>query len=128
MDLKKKEERLQKLTEFWYDYVSCDHHKDRDCHFYINKVWSYGKEPYYRPEHYPYMGNDFDLNGNYDSYEGALDALLEYLETEVRDAHQIPQNWDDTKVYDYNYAGVVAVLKGHNLHPIRYSDFEDVPF
>ena len=39
------EEEITKLTELWYEIVGNDHHKDRDCHWYINKVWSYGEKP-----------------------------------------------------------------------------------
>ena len=49
------EEEITFLTSLWYKYVSHDHHKDRDCHFFIEKVWSYGNEPYYQPHHAGYI-------------------------------------------------------------------------
>jgi hypothetical protein len=115
-----KEERLQKLTAFWYDYVGCDHHKDRDCHFCINKVWSYGKPAIYRPEHYGYIGSDF-TGVMHDTYEEALDELLAYLEEEVQDAHRVPHDWQDEKAHDYNWAGVVKVIEEHKLFPLELS-------
>jgi hypothetical protein len=37
------------LTQSWYTAVNLDHHKDRDCHFYLretkDEVFSYGQEP-----------------------------------------------------------------------------------
>lgn len=115
------EERLQKLTEFWYDYVGCDHHKDRDCHFYINKVWSYGKPAIWRPEHYGYMASDF-TGGMHDTYGEALDELLAYLEEEVKDAHKVPTDWQDIAKYDYNWKGVVKVIEEHKLYPLQETD------
>ena len=48
---------ITRLTNVWYDYVSMSHHKDCDCHFYINKTWSYGEKPFYSVQHYGYVTN-----------------------------------------------------------------------
>jgi len=39
--MKDKLKTITNLTNEWYQLISRDHHKDRDCHFYINTVWSY---------------------------------------------------------------------------------------
>lgn len=113
------EQQLLTLTKFWCDYVSSDHHKDRDCHFYINKVWSYGKEPIYRIEHSGYMSK---LNDNevYETYENALEALITWLEGEVKSAHRVPKDWQDQTKHDYNWAGVVDTLNHYKLHEVEY--------
>ena len=49
------EEEIVSLTQKWYRYVSLDHHKDRDCHWYITKTYSYGEEPYYEAHHSGYI-------------------------------------------------------------------------
>jgi len=49
------EQEITTLTAKWYKYVGFDHHKDRDCHWYIQKVWSYGEEPYYYAYHEGYV-------------------------------------------------------------------------
>lgn len=49
------EEEITMLTAKWYKYVGFDHHKDRDCHWYIEKVWSYGEDPYYYAYHKGYV-------------------------------------------------------------------------
>jgi hypothetical protein len=49
------DEEIIELTTKWYKYVNLDHHKDRDCHWYIQKVWSYGNEPYYEVFHNGYV-------------------------------------------------------------------------
>lgn len=35
-------EKFVKATSDWYDYVGKDHHKDRDCHWYVGRTYSYG--------------------------------------------------------------------------------------
>lgn len=36
---------VTKLLDIWYACLVVDHHKDRDCHFYIeNRLSAYGKE------------------------------------------------------------------------------------
>ena len=54
------EEEIIHLTKVWMKYIGPEHHKDRDCHFYIKKIWSYGDEPYYVAYHYGYVASDFD--------------------------------------------------------------------
>jgi len=49
------EQEIIKLTEKWYRYVNLDHHKDRDCHWYITKTYSYGDEAYYEAHHSGYI-------------------------------------------------------------------------
>lgn len=120
-----KEERVLLLTRFWYDYVSCDHHKDRDGHFYINKKWSYGNEPVYRVEHYGYMA-EYRGNEEFSTYNEALDALIAFLEGEVAEAYQnIPHDWEDTQKHDYNWKGVIEVLKKYSLHPLEFKNFNN---
>jgi hypothetical protein len=52
-------EEITELTEKWYRYANLDHHKDRDCHWYIEKRWSYGDEPYYQAFHHGYLIEDW---------------------------------------------------------------------
>lgn len=52
------EETITKLTDEWYALVGRDHHKDRDCHFYIEKKWSYGQTPVYTVQHQGYVWDE----------------------------------------------------------------------
>jgi len=73
----KTEEILNKITELsreWYIQIGKDHHKDRDCHFYINTVWSYGQKQKYRVEHYGYIFRDIEQE--FDTYKEAAQFLL----------------------------------------------------
>lgn len=58
----KTEKEIVRLSGIWYDYVSQDHHKDKDCHWFIEKVYSYGQAPLYQAYHWGYMGEDFQGN------------------------------------------------------------------
>ncbi len=49
------EKEIEILTQKWYRYVNLDHHKDRDCHWYITKTYSYGDEAYYEAHHSGYI-------------------------------------------------------------------------
>jgi hypothetical protein len=49
------DEEITVLTQKWYKYVNLDHHKDRDCHWYITKTYSYGDEAYYEAHHSGYI-------------------------------------------------------------------------
>jgi hypothetical protein len=49
------DEEITILTAKWYKYVNLDHHKDRDCHWYITKTYSYGDEAYYEAHHSGYI-------------------------------------------------------------------------
>ena len=49
------QEEITELTTKWMKYVSLDHHKDRDCHWYITQTYSYGEEPYYEAHHSGYL-------------------------------------------------------------------------
>lgn len=66
-------EEITQLTNKWMEFVSGDHHKDRDCHFYINTAFSYGNPPTYQIQHYGYIGDEFEET--YSTYEAALRGL-----------------------------------------------------
>lgn len=73
------DEQITELTKRWQEVVSKDHHKDRDCHFYLTKGWAYGEPSGWLIEHSSYIGWDPD-GVTYDTLEQAEEALIEYLE------------------------------------------------
>ena len=77
------DKEITKLTKLWYEIVSTDHHKDRDCHWYIYKIWSYGDEPHYNVEHIGYIGNQVDED--FDTYKEAEKFLYDTLYLSIRD-------------------------------------------
>lgn len=78
------EEILNQITELskeWYILIGGDHHKDRDCHFYINTVWSYGQQQKYRVEHFGYLYRD--VEETFDTYKEAAEFLMNTLKTMI---------------------------------------------
>ena len=94
-----KEQYITKLTKVWYELVSLDHHKDKDCHFYINKVWSYGHKPIYIVEHYGYIYKD--VNEEFDTYEEAEQCLLDTITHAIKSEEQWAKKvLGETEYYD----------------------------
>ena len=90
---------ITRLTKIWYEYVSNDHHKDRDCHFYISKTWSYGNKPKYIVEHFGYIGEECNIECN--SFQKAHKILLEQLVKMIKQEQEWaktvkknPDEWD----------------------------------
>lgn len=71
------ESEIVRLSNIWMRFVGTDHHKDRDCHWYITKYYSYGEAPYYMAYHRGYIADDF---------EGSKCTTLEEAEEELLDA------------------------------------------
>lgn len=92
MSIDAKEIQVKVLCQRYHQLIGPDHHKDRDCHFFISKRWSYGQWPTYEIEHNGYlMERQPELLLEYDTYESARDGLIDMLtraiaaETERRD-------------------------------------------
>jgi hypothetical protein len=99
------EEEIVYLSSLWYQYVGLDHHKDRDCHFYIQKVWSYGDAPYYQAHHNGYISDDF---------EGTKCTTLEEAQEELRDFMYLNIH----KEYDW----LTRVMKKINIGDNEWSE------
>ena len=72
---------IVKLSEQWHDLISGDHHKDKDCHWYIETRWSYGEPPEYRVLHHGYVTDDIEITCI--SYEKALMELKTILKRAI---------------------------------------------
>ena len=60
-------------TKDYCTLVAFDHHKDRDCHFYIQQQYSYGRPPVWSVVHDGYL---YDTEPQeYDTYAEALGTL-----------------------------------------------------
>jgi hypothetical protein len=81
------EEEIVYLSKLWYRYVGLDHHKDRDCHFYVQKAWSYGDAPYYRAYHYGYVASDFE-GTKCDTLEEAQEELRDFMYLSIYKEYQ----------------------------------------
>jgi hypothetical protein len=76
-------EEVTRLTEEWYALIGPDHHKNRDCHWYIETKWSYGRQPEYCIVHHGYILGK--LNETWQTYELALGRLKELLTKEIKE-------------------------------------------
>jgi hypothetical protein len=114
------ESRFIELTNFWYDYVGVDHHKDRDCKFYINQVYEYGKAPFWRIEHYGYI-KELDNNSQYDSHESAQLALYSWLLNEIKEVINFYEDYVGGDDIDYNWRGAKAVCNKYK-HILNYEN------
>jgi hypothetical protein len=88
------EQDITRLTQEWYALMGEDHHKDRDCHWYIETKWSYGQVPTYCVIHHGYVYNR--IEENWSSYEGALNKLREILIDAIKEINEFrdnDQNW-----------------------------------
>jgi hypothetical protein len=91
------EEQITDLTRKWYTYVSVEHHKDRDCHFWIEKTWSYGEPPKYSAHHHGYIGKYYDTQ-KFDTEEDAMLWLIAKLKNEIEGAIRYLERteyWDE---------------------------------
>ena len=88
------EQDITRLTREWYALMGEDHHKDRDCHWYIETKWSYGQVPTYCVIHHGYVYDR--IEENWSSYEGALNRLREILIDAIKEINEFrdnDQNW-----------------------------------
>ena len=70
------------LTGLWYSIVNLDHHKDKDCHWYINKTYSYGSSPIYNVEHYGYVYEE--IHKTFTNYTDAQSFIILHLIKAIR--------------------------------------------
>jgi len=97
------------LTQLWYEYISLDHHKDRDCHWNLAVDWAYGKPPQFVAEHHGYVGDSQTVFCN--SYHEAIDSLLEMIKESMAKEFKWAQSvllsksdWDDEQIAQAEFA------------------------
>ena len=99
------EERIAELASKWYQFVSMEHHKDRDCHFGIDIRWSYSNPPTYHPWHAGYIGDQLErYDKSYDTLQEAQEALISFITLQIDDTrtwihrvlHEDPEWYDES--------------------------------
>lgn len=70
-------DEITALAAEYHKLIGGDHHKDRDCHWYIETRWSYGQAPKYIARHHGYVSEEFDET--FDTYQDAVIGLRAYL-------------------------------------------------
>jgi len=79
--MKEKIDKITELTDIWYNMIGSDHHKDRDCHWYIETKWSYGQPPKYTVQHFGYIIDS--IEEVFSTYDKALDGLILQLNKSI---------------------------------------------
>ena len=87
-------EEVENLSRLWFRLVSLDHHKDRDCHWYISSAWSYGESPVYEVQHEGYVHER--IREEHPTYDAALAGLAGH----IRDAIQGVADWALSVLHD----------------------------
>ncbi len=91
------EQEIVELTNRWQHYVGQDHHKDRDCHWYITQNFSYGDKPYFQASHHGYIG-DYFVGTKCTTLEEAQEELRDRLALEIHKAKiWVNRNLKDVK-------------------------------
>ncbi len=119
------EDFMMRFTDAWYGYVNQDHHKDRDCHFYITKTWSYGEKPTYEASHWGYVGDVF--SGKFDTHKDAMTFMMNEIKNMLRKQKEWSdmvladeKEWDEFQVNGAKYCRkylcpLLTELEGHHL-------------
>ena len=74
---------ITSLTDEWYRLIGGDHHKDRDCHWYIETKWSYGNPPTYTVQHWGYINDN--ITTEFNTYEEALIGLRDIMKEKIKE-------------------------------------------
>jgi hypothetical protein len=100
-----KQDKIVELSDKYMKMVSQDHHKDRDCHWYIHTVFSYGEAPVFEVEHNGYVYHDQEFNKKFNDYDDAQDFLIEHLEYAIGEQVEWAtrclenvENWDEYQI------------------------------
>lgn len=97
MSLNEVEAEITRLSNIWMRFVGQDHHKDRDCHWYVEKYYSYGEPPYYKAWHHGYVAKDFE-GSKCTTIEEAEQELLDAIKFRIHDAKVwITRNLEEAK-------------------------------
>lgn len=98
------DKQILELTHWWYRYVGLDHHKDRDCHWYITEDWAYGMTPMWTIEHngYVFDGKDDRVFNTREGAKLGLIALIEEAITSEKEWAKLvlnnPKEWDEYQI------------------------------
>lgn len=71
----------KKLLELWHELISGDHHKNGDCHFYIEKNFSTYRKSKWRLHHCGYLIGDCEetFSTYKEAEKGLQDLLIEQM-------------------------------------------------
>lgn len=98
----------KQLLELWYELIGGDHHKDRDCHFYIERNFSTYKKSEWRLHHQGYWIDNYEET--FDTYKEAEKGLQDLL---IEKMLYFTEDWEsDTQLRVRRK--VQAILEGND--------------
>lgn len=71
------EQIIEQLLKLWYSLIGGDHHKDRDCWFFIERDYCTYNEPLWGVKHHGYILGDY--NESFPTFIEAQEGLIEFL-------------------------------------------------
>ena len=75
------EKEIADLAKQYHTLIAGEHHKDRDCHWYVETIWSYGESPKYMVRHKGYIYHRVEAVCA--TYQNALRLLRDELASAV---------------------------------------------
>lgn len=97
--------KIDELINLYNHLVILDHHKEKDCHWYIEKTWSYGQSPVYVVKHYGYLYNGLREPVTCSTMEEAENVLTMHLNAAImesiscaKDVMKCQYDYDDSTV------------------------------
>jgi hypothetical protein len=107
------DEQIIRLVSLWYEVIGPLHHKDRDCHFHVERTWSYGATGQYAPKwsfrHHGYLKESPE--NQYDTMQEAMDGLREYLTEAIMD-------WADMDPESDHVPGITRAIAQERINVI----------
>ena len=88
---------IKELTALWYSLL-IDHHKDRDCHFFVTNKFSYDGEEKWYAFHEGYIAGDWYseyFNTKEETYKYLLKKLANQCREEIKHFIEHPETIDD---------------------------------
>lgn len=106
------EKEIVRLTQIWYEYVNLEHHKDRDCHFYIEVDYAYGEAPVYKVFHQGYVDKGFEVATTRESaHQTLLNGLRNMIKKNLDGARAASERRNEG-FWDEGYAkGSIEILE-----------------
>jgi hypothetical protein len=71
------EQIIERLLKLWYSIIGGDHHKDRDCWFFIERDYCTYQKSSWSVRHTGYILGEY--NESFDTFIKAQEGLIEFL-------------------------------------------------
>lgn len=98
----------KQLLELWYELIGGDHHKDRDCHFYIERIFSTYRKSEWRLHHRGYLISDYEET--FPTYKEAEKGLQDLL---IKKMLYFTEYWESDRELRVRRK-VQAILEGND--------------